>query len=194
MRGRCGRRCAAKTWSGKGDHPPEPPARLGGATARENVVRGTVTGGSLMAKLTIKTLAGDDAPLGEEVVEAFGKRLRGGLLRPGDGGYDAARAVWNGMTDKRPGLIARCAGVADVISAGPAGDGPGHVARNLAWATARLMGRAGGCPGADRLNGWGHRSDRRMTAIRPGQRFRTAASVTAPRRSRARHLRGDGRE
>jgi hypothetical protein len=41
--------------------------------------------------------------------------LRGELLRPGDAGYDDARKIWNGMIDKRPALIARCAGVADVI-------------------------------------------------------------------------------
>src|SRR5262245_50187552 len=43
--------------------------------------------------------------------------LRGELLRPGDSGYEEARKVFNGMIDKRPGLIARCAGVADVIAA-----------------------------------------------------------------------------
>ena len=37
------------------------------------------------------------------------------LLRPGDAGYEEARLLWNGLIDKRPALIARCAGVADVI-------------------------------------------------------------------------------
>ncbi len=41
--------------------------------------------------------------------------LRGELLCPTDQGYDQARKVWNGMIDKRPALIARCAGAADVI-------------------------------------------------------------------------------
>jgi FAD/FMN-containing dehydrogenase len=50
-------------------------------------------------------------------VEAFKSSLRGELLLPGDEGYDEARAVWNGMIDKRPALIARCTGVADVIDA-----------------------------------------------------------------------------
>ena len=49
-------------------------------------------------------------------VEKFKASLRGELLRPGDVGYDEARKVWNGMIDKRPALIARCAGVADVMN------------------------------------------------------------------------------
>ena len=48
-------------------------------------------------------------------VEKFKATLRGELLRPGDLGYDGARKIWNGMIDKRPALIAHCAGVADVI-------------------------------------------------------------------------------
>jgi FAD/FMN-containing dehydrogenase len=43
--------------------------------------------------------------------------LRGRLVRTGDADYDTVRQVWNGMVDKRPALIARCAGVADVITA-----------------------------------------------------------------------------
>ncbi len=47
--------------------------------------------------------------------EAFGKSLRGTLLTPGQEGYDAARRIWNGMIDRRPALIAQCAGAADVV-------------------------------------------------------------------------------
>jgi FAD/FMN-containing dehydrogenase len=56
-------------------------------------------------------------PVDDAAVQAFASRLRGRLLRPGDEGYDSARKVWNGMIDKRPGLIARCAGAADVMAA-----------------------------------------------------------------------------
>lgn len=41
----------------------------------------------------------------------------GELLGPGNVGYDAARRVHNGLIDKRPALIARCRGVADVVDA-----------------------------------------------------------------------------
>jgi FAD/FMN-containing dehydrogenase len=43
--------------------------------------------------------------------------LRGEMLRPGDMEYEATRGIWNGMIDRRPGIIVRCHGVADVIAA-----------------------------------------------------------------------------
>src|SRR5215210_8094866 len=68
-----------------------------------------------MADLRIVTLTGADAALGEAAVERFGSRLRGDLFRPGDVEYEEARLLWNGLIDKRPALIARCAEVGDVI-------------------------------------------------------------------------------
>jgi len=53
----------------------------------------------------------------EEVYSSLRGRFQGDLLRPGDGGYEDARVVWNGMTARRPRLIARCAGVSDVQTA-----------------------------------------------------------------------------
>jgi hypothetical protein len=44
-------------------------------------------------------------------------RFRGALLRPGEEGYEEARRVWNGAVDRRPALIARCAGADDVVQA-----------------------------------------------------------------------------
>src|SRR5918995_1495477 len=68
-----------------------------------------------MADLRIVTLTGADAALGDAAVERFGSRLRGELIRPGDALYEEARLLWNGLIGKRPALIARCAGVGDVI-------------------------------------------------------------------------------
>jgi hypothetical protein len=50
----------------------------------------------------------------EEVYSSLQQQFKGDLLRPGDGGYEDARAIWNGMVARTPGLIARCAGVSDV--------------------------------------------------------------------------------
>jgi FAD/FMN-containing dehydrogenase len=44
-------------------------------------------------------------------------RFSGQFLEPTDAGYDDARRVHNGLVDKRPALIARCCGVADVVDA-----------------------------------------------------------------------------
>src|SRR3712207_5067905 len=68
-----------------------------------------------MADLRVSKSTGAEAALGEAEVERFGGGLRGELLRPGYGAYEQARKIWNGLIDKRPALIARCAGVGDVI-------------------------------------------------------------------------------
>ncbi len=57
------------------------------------------------------------AGLAEQAVTELRAQVRGGLIQPGDTGYDEARKVYNAMIDKRPALIARCVDAADVISA-----------------------------------------------------------------------------
>ena len=59
----------------------------------------------------------DIASVDAEALQAFAAGIRGGTVRAGDDGYDAARQVWNGMIDRRPGLVAMCAGAADVMDA-----------------------------------------------------------------------------
>jgi hypothetical protein len=53
----------------------------------------------------------------QAAVEQLTEAMRGEVLVPDSPGYDEARLVWNGMYDRRPAVIARCAGVADVMHA-----------------------------------------------------------------------------
>lgn len=55
------------------------------------------------------------SPIGEATLAEFSAGLRGSAVRPGDPDYDEERSIWNGAHDCRPAVIARCAGVADVI-------------------------------------------------------------------------------
>jgi FAD/FMN-containing dehydrogenase len=52
-----------------------------------------------------------------DLASALAERLTGEVIAPEHAEYDAARRVWNGMIDKRPALIARCAGADDVSAA-----------------------------------------------------------------------------
>jgi len=52
----------------------------------------------------------------QSVIDGFKATLRGDLLTPGDPGYDDSRTIWNAMIDRKPALIARCLGVADVVA------------------------------------------------------------------------------
>jgi FAD/FMN-containing dehydrogenase len=50
-------------------------------------------------------------------IDDLRKQIRGAVIEPHDAGYEEARKLYNGMIDKRPRLIARCADVADVMTA-----------------------------------------------------------------------------
>ena len=43
--------------------------------------------------------------------------ISGEVILPGEAGYDTARAIWNGMFDRKPAVIARCANTGDVVQA-----------------------------------------------------------------------------
>ena len=55
--------------------------------------------------------------LDRAAIDEFAEALRGRLVTPADSDFDEARAIYNGMIDKRPQAIAQCANVADVLAA-----------------------------------------------------------------------------
>jgi hypothetical protein len=59
----------------------------------------------------------DAAKIDGAAFDELSGSFRGELIRPSDAVYDERRKIWNGSIDRRPALIARCAGVADVIAA-----------------------------------------------------------------------------
>jgi len=70
-----------------------------------------------MTSLSVTKTSGGAAKLSERAVQALKGRVRGAVLTPGEDGYDTARSVWNAMIDRKPGVIVRCAGAADVRAA-----------------------------------------------------------------------------
>ncbi len=59
----------------------------------------------------------NEKAVGRSAISRLQARFRGRLIRPEDDDYGTARRVWNGMIDRRPGLIARCADASDVVRA-----------------------------------------------------------------------------
>ena len=74
-------------------------------------------GSRQLADLPAVTSRGAETTLEAAAINELADSLRGALLMKGDDGYDHARAVWNGMIDRKPALIARCEGAADVSNA-----------------------------------------------------------------------------
>lgn len=66
------------------------------------------------APISVNTLDGGQKTVEPQELETLEMALHGTLITPVDPSYDKTRAVWNGMIDRKPGLIARCVGVADV--------------------------------------------------------------------------------
>ena len=126
--------------------------------------------------------------LGEATLGELEQGLRGQLVRPGDDGYDEARAIWNGAHDRRPALIVRCAGVADVMRAVDfarsenllvAVRGGGHSLPGLLDLRRRHRHRPVGHDRGARRPGAPHRRSPRAAA-------RGRTSTTRPRRSGSR--------
>lgn len=55
--------------------------------------------------------------LGVDAARELTAALKGSVLSPGSPDYEEARRIWNGMIDRRPGVIARCADPSDVVTA-----------------------------------------------------------------------------
>ena len=68
-----------------------------------------------MAALEMTAISGASITVETSALEAFRTQFRGQLIDASDLGYDVARTIWNAHIDKRPALIARCQGVADVV-------------------------------------------------------------------------------
>ena len=95
----------------------------GDISRRELLARGIAFGGVAMVGSSTQLFGQEALSEGTPLLTAadplgdLRASLRGELLTSADPAYDEARKLWNGMIDKRPAAIARCAGTADVISA-----------------------------------------------------------------------------
>ena len=63
-----------------------------------------------------KTMEGREIDLKQEILDGLKMHVRGPVFAPGDVGYEESRTVWNAMIDRKPAVIARCLGSADVIA------------------------------------------------------------------------------
>src|SRR5262245_27318149 len=70
-----------------------------------------------MTDLTVRTLDASSKSIPQAQIAALRGKLRGSVALPGEDGYEAARSIWNAMIDRRPGLVVRCLGAAEVINA-----------------------------------------------------------------------------
>ena len=66
--------------------------------------------------MQVRTLNGNAFELTAEMLTGLKSRLKGSVLTPDDAGYEDSRTVWNAMIDRRPALVVRCLGTADVIA------------------------------------------------------------------------------
>jgi len=67
--------------------------------------------------ISATTLEGSRTNVNDADIASLRSNVRGELVVAGDARYDEARRVWNGNVDRRPGLIVRCTGAADVQQA-----------------------------------------------------------------------------
>ena len=70
-----------------------------------------------MSTTDIYTQSNNKTLLDDKIIDELRKSLRGELITSKNQNYDELRKVWNGMIDKRPAMIVRCTGTADVMAA-----------------------------------------------------------------------------
>lgn len=73
--------------------------------------------GEIEMGISLAALDGDARPLSKDEIDVLRGRIDGQVASEGEAGYDQARTIWNGMVDRRPGLVIRAAGVADIRAA-----------------------------------------------------------------------------
>ena len=70
-----------------------------------------------MNTIQFKSSDGGEATVSSDQIEAFQSSFRGDVFHAGTHGYNQVRQIWNGMFDRKPGLVARCVGTSDIIQA-----------------------------------------------------------------------------
>jgi FAD/FMN-containing dehydrogenase len=70
-----------------------------------------------MTDLAIRPLEASTGKITPDTAAALRGKVRGTVALPGEDGYEVARTIWNAMVDRRPALVVRCLGAADVINA-----------------------------------------------------------------------------
>src|SRR5262245_37966710 len=70
-----------------------------------------------MNDMSLTNLQAGKTHIAAEAIDAFAAMQRGPVLDDTHQDYDEARTIWNAMVDRKPALIARCHGAADVIHA-----------------------------------------------------------------------------
>ena len=66
--------------------------------------------------MKVLTIHGREIDLSQDFLNGLKRSLQGPVLLPGDVGYEESRTVWNAMIDRRPALVVRCIGIADVVA------------------------------------------------------------------------------
>lgn len=70
-----------------------------------------------MKEVQVRSLSGEVVLLDNQTLDGLRACIRGQIVAPGDSNYDEVREIWNAMIDRRPALIVRCSGTADVLQA-----------------------------------------------------------------------------